>query len=908
MRRLCFSKIIYSLIYFVTLVYGRELPGSVCFYYDSNPPQELFYLCDWLILDPGFQIKKTGYSKIFAYVSIGEGESYREYFNELKKEWILGENKYWKTKILDIRDEDLQDFLIEKVFKNLKDYDGFFLDTLDSYRLVLKDKGSIFEYENALVEFIKKLKENFPEKKILINRGFEIINRVKDFIDGVAAESLYYGLDLSTMNYTEVPEENRKWLIDELKKIEDMGLPVVVIDYLPPREKTKAFEVAQKIKKEGFIPWITDKDIKTLGTSYFQFIPRKVLLLYDGTVCKQIEFCNVHRLASLIFEYLGYVPVLKDVTDPLPEEVLVDRYAGIVVWLQKDIVRNYQEFYNWILKKIKEGNKVVFVESFGFPLEEKYLKPLGIEVMSNKSSPFDIVKIVSKDNIFGFEADPSVEYSYKLLHPEKGKALLVIENSEHQRFVPAAVTKWGGYITNGVALRTEMEDVWSVNPFEFFKITLRLPEIPAPDTTTENGRRILFVHIDGDGFIERTEWNRDLFASEVIRDQIIKVFKLPHTVSVIEGEIAPWGLYPDISSKLENIARSIFRLENVEPASHSYSHPFKWGYLYRGIMKENYSLPIKNYRFNLEREIEGSVRYIQDRLLPEDKKVKIFQWTGDCMPPPEGVKLTYDLGLLNINGGDTIITNKNPWLSYVSPMGIDKNGYFQVYAAVQNENIYTDNWKGPFYGYQNVIQTFKLTEKPRRLKPINIYYHFYSGSKIASLKALKKVYSWALSQEVTPLYTSQWIEKVLDFRKIAVGFDGKGWLIAGDGKLKTVRFDRKVYPSVKKSSGVVGYKAENNRTYIHLDGSGRYYLTFNEKEKFPYLYDFNGFIKSYNRSDNSFRILAESYLPAHIRFDVPDNCTVDVLNREDFIREIGSKLVFVFRNSGEILIEGRCKQ
>lgn len=43
-------------------------------------------------------------------------------------------------------------------------------------------------------------------------------------------------------------------------------------------------------------------------------------------------------------------------------------------------------------------------------------------------------------------------------------------------------------------------------------------------------------------------------------------------------------------------------------------------------------------------------------------------------------------------------------------MGIDKDGYFQVYSAMQNENIYTDEWKGPFYGYQNVIQTFELTE------------------------------------------------------------------------------------------------------------------------------------------------------------------------------------------------------
>ena len=30
---------------------------------------------------------------------------------------------------------------------------------------------------------------------------------------------------------------------------------------------------------------------------------------------------------------------------------------------------------------------------------------------------------------------------------------------------------------------------------------LRLPDMPVPDVTTESGRRMLLVHMDGDGFV-----------------------------------------------------------------------------------------------------------------------------------------------------------------------------------------------------------------------------------------------------------------------------------------------------------------------------------------------------------------------------------------------------------------------
>ncbi|WP_297889981.1 endo alpha-1,4 polygalactosaminidase [Sulfurihydrogenibium sp.] len=119
---------------------------SVGFIY-KEPPEEAFYLFDWLILDPDtfswekfdekFYIKKKK-SKIIAYLSLGEIEPYRNYYKDIKKEWILGENKAWKTYIADIRNKEYQKFLLDKVLNKLNRYDGFFFDTMDSYQQVLK--------------------------------------------------------------------------------------------------------------------------------------------------------------------------------------------------------------------------------------------------------------------------------------------------------------------------------------------------------------------------------------------------------------------------------------------------------------------------------------------------------------------------------------------------------------------------------------------------------------------------------------------------------------------------------------------------------------------------------------------------------------------------------------------------
>ena len=182
-------------------------------------------------------------------------------------------------------------------------------------------------------------------------------------------------------------------------------------------------------------------------------------------------------------------------------------------------------------------------------------------------------------------------------------------------------------------------------------------------------------------------------------------------------------------------------------------------------------------------------------------------------------------------------------------MGIYKDQYFQTFAPIGNEIYYTNGWQGPYYGYENVIQTFKMTNAPLRLKPIDIYYHFFSGERSASLAALKKVYDWALLQSVINIYVSQYIHKVLDYNQIIIGKTQYGWVIKNKGDLRELRIDKKMgYPDLLKSQNIIGFSDYLNTRYIHLGSETKSKLVLTSTAPtIAYLSNSNARIESWER-------------------------------------------------------------
>ena len=246
MKHLCFKS---SLFFIFSFLYGDKIG----FYYGYKIPKQ-FNHYDYVIVQSDLKPVKKNY---IAYVSIAEDL-------HPKKSWILGENKNWGSYIVDIRNKEYQEYLLNKI-KNLKDFRGFFFDTLDSYQLVLPKK-EWKSYEEAEIEFIKKVKKLYPNKKIILNRGFDIVPYVKNDIYAVVAEGMFYGFN--GKNIVKTPKDGRKWLIEKLKHLKSLGVRVVVIDYFNGKDIKSAKELAKQIKSFGFIPYITTPHLDTLGISY----------------------------------------------------------------------------------------------------------------------------------------------------------------------------------------------------------------------------------------------------------------------------------------------------------------------------------------------------------------------------------------------------------------------------------------------------------------------------------------------------------------------------------------------------------------------------------------------------------------------------------------------------------------
>lgn len=895
-----------SFLLLLTASWSFAAQPSIALYYGANLPWDELHAFDVVVVEPQNvpdpKAHATSRTALFAYVAVGEVSADRGYMKDIPAAWKLGQNSEWGSVVIDQARPEWPAFFVERVIKPLWNagYRGFFLDTLDSYQLFATSDADKARQEAGLVAVIHELKKRYPDARLIFNRGFEILPQVHQDVFAVAAESLFQGWSQSSHEYRAVPASDRDWLLGQLKQVQkEYGLPVLSIDYVEPGKRNLARDTAAKIRTQGFIPWVTNPELDMLGVGDIEVMPRKVLMIHNSSN-NEYDLMNTsgHLYGAMPLNYLGYAVEYLDARRPLPSYQLAGRYAGIVVWLDKPVAREGIALVAWLKKQIAAGVPITLMGECDFFLGDEDNKLLGLQI-SAATPDRTRLHIVQRDPMIGYETEPIIDrQSFFPLHVTDGKSLLTLANAKGETQDAIAITSWGGYVLNphllvdlpGVPGKAGKGEAgsgdagnnirWVVNPIEFLRRSLRLPDMPVPDVTTESGRRLLMVHMDGDGFASRAEFPGSPYAAEVLYKQVLQKYQLPSTISIIQGEVASNGLYPAFSADLEKIAREIFALPHVEMASHSFSHPFSWSKTESDPDEGDTRLNIPNYKFDLKKEIPGTVAYIESRLAPPGKKLKTFLWTGDCNPGADAIELAYRSGLVSMNGGDTTITHTYPSLTLVAPLGIPKKGTFQVYAPNQNENVYTNDWLGPFYGYERVIETFQMTESPLRLKPIDIYYHTYSASKPASLRALDKVYQWALTQETTPVYVSDYAHKVLDFNSMVVARTRDGWLIRGTDFLRELRAPLAFgQPSMSESSAVAGFIRHGDTQYLHL-AAGEALIRFRKSATpAPYLVSANARIENMTRTESAdgtrLSLKLHGNVPLRFTLALGARCTVE---------------------------------
>lgn len=241
----------------------------VC-YYGSNREVLAIPGKDLLILDadsigPLTQEEKKG-RICLAYLSLGEAESYRWFWDEIKDEpWIGGENPHWPgAHLIDVRAEAWQSLLIKRVARRHleRGYDGFLLDTLDTADTLMNHEPLLYEgVHSAMVTIVRRLREAYPHAILVANGGLSMIRGTAPYLDGVLYEGIYSTYDFTTKTYRRRTDAERTWIQERLSRVIPYELPILALEYVDPSHPEEAASIEAMARAAGFPPYLTQIDL-----------------------------------------------------------------------------------------------------------------------------------------------------------------------------------------------------------------------------------------------------------------------------------------------------------------------------------------------------------------------------------------------------------------------------------------------------------------------------------------------------------------------------------------------------------------------------------------------------------------------------------------------------------------------
>ncbi len=618
-------------------------------------------------------------------------------------------------------------------------------------------------------------------------------------------------------------------------------------------------------------------------------IKRHVLVLYKKSEAETQAMNPFYNRAEMILNYLGVIVDYHAVEDGLPDGKQMEKYRGIITWHVTPDMPNAKAYGNWLIRQMENNTKVVMIQDYGAGVEQKYqtgvdnvphvFNALGIQYENLKLARAEYhPEIIKTDkNMIGFERTVEgayLDYSHKFVsNGSENKVYLSVKDRYNGRIDLVVTTPRGGIAVGNSAfyfpvmdeeriakirkalkgeLQAEIAEEptmgsWIVNPFRFFSEALGLDEIPAPDYTTRNGARIYYIHIDGDALNSVSLVDKARLAGELILEEHFRPYQdLPFSASVISKHIETGG--NEYYAPLVELTRQIYRLPNVEVATHSSTHPFDW------VVGDPYIVNPNEYPWKIDYrpqdyvfEIWGTKLFIEANLAPKGKDCNVLFWSGSCNPDARALKVINATGMKNINGGDPIFDDEHPTLEGLCPLSTKFGEYRQFHTSARNDYIYSLYLTGDWGGQKKVVNHFEKTENPHRIVPMNLYYHFYGGIKRESLDACTFVFKYFQKGQYAGLFASEYLNIAEDFIKTRIWKEKDGiFRIENDGDLRTVRFKSPVFPDMEKSENVIGYQHSQGQTYIHLLGKKRNKIVLNSKPpNSPYLeqgtYEVNDF-------------------------------------------------------------------
>jgi len=255
---------------------------------------------DWIVLDAAFadntpweqadldtiRSGKAG-RKVVAYLSIGEAEEYRPYW---QSEWVsngkrtadapvwLGiENPDWKGNYqVKYWNADWQKLMLGAIDDAMaRGFDGVYLDIVDGFETYEQGADGYLDdrmnpetkqtYRRDMVDWVKTIaaraRAKDPAALVIPQNGSQLAAD-KDFVEVISAQGIE---DLFTNGKKLQPKSHIDEILSHLKLLASAKKPVLLIEY--PRTPERQ-ALSKKLAKENGLVWlVTDRQLKTLGES-----------------------------------------------------------------------------------------------------------------------------------------------------------------------------------------------------------------------------------------------------------------------------------------------------------------------------------------------------------------------------------------------------------------------------------------------------------------------------------------------------------------------------------------------------------------------------------------------------------------------------------------------------------------
>jgi cysteinyl-tRNA synthetase len=210
---------------------------------------------------------------LLAYLSIGEAEDYRGYFEPSWKtkppSFLAKENKEWKGNVkVRFWDPAWQRLMFAYVDQIVAaGFDGAYLDIIDAFEYfgpggeMPERPTAAKDMQSFVVAIARHARKDRADFLIVPQNGAGILDALSpaeakaylDTIDAIGAEDTFFEGDR---------RKNGKEAIASLERFKSAGRPVLAVDYVSEPAKAKKF--TELAKKHGFIPYVGTRELDRL--------------------------------------------------------------------------------------------------------------------------------------------------------------------------------------------------------------------------------------------------------------------------------------------------------------------------------------------------------------------------------------------------------------------------------------------------------------------------------------------------------------------------------------------------------------------------------------------------------------------------------------------------------------------